>query len=75
MSFCFGTCSRQIQDSDNSETFSIQGKGTLLDVVRGVNVPKIVKKISTYLALEEKIKAGEAERVEVSVNKFHNNDC
>ena len=42
--------------------------------MRGVNVPKIVKKISTYLALEEKIKAGEAERVEVSVNKFHNND-
>ena len=74
MSFCFGTCSRQIQDSDNSETFSIQGKGTLLDVVRGVNVPKIVKKISTYLALEEKIKAGEAERVEVSDNKCHNND-
>ena len=42
--------------------------------MRGVNVPKIVKKISTYLALEEKIKAGEAERVEVSVNKFHYND-
>ena len=42
--------------------------------MRGVNVPKIVKKISTYLALEEKIKAGEAERVEVSDNKCHNND-
>lgn len=50
----------------NSEpTFMfLAGKGTLLDVVRGVNVPKIVQKIKTYLALEEKIKAGDAERVE-----------
>jgi hypothetical protein len=39
-------------------------------VVRGVNVPLINQKMKKHLALEEKIKNGEAERVEVSFSLF-----
>ena len=45
---------------------SKQGKGTIVDVVRGVNMPLINQKIKSHLQLEENIKNGEAERVEVS---------
>jgi len=40
----------------------IGGKGTVLDVIRGVNVPLINQKIGHFLALEEKVKKGEAKR-------------
>jgi len=42
----------------------LAGKGTLVDVVRGVNVPLINHKVKKHLELEEKIRNGEAERVE-----------
>ena len=49
---------------------SKQGKGTIVDVVRGVNMPLINQKIKSHLQLEENIKNGEAERVEVSKYPF-----
>jgi len=42
----------------------LAGKGTIVDVVRGVNMPLINQKIKSHLQLEENIKNGEAERVE-----------
>ncbi|KAL5261318.1 hypothetical protein ACHWQZ_G007121 [Mnemiopsis leidyi] len=42
----------------------LAGKGTIVDVIRGVNVPLINEKMGKYLELEAKIKNGEAERVE-----------
>ena len=47
-----------------------QGKGTVLDVIRGVNVPLINQKIIHFLALEEKVKKGEAKREEVFCAKL-----
>ena len=47
-----------------------QGKGTIVDVIRGVNVPLINEKMNTHLDLEAKIKNGEAERVEVRATIF-----
>ena len=47
-----------------------QGKGTIVDVIRGVNVPLINAKMNSLLDLEEKIKNGEAERVEVRITTF-----
>eukprot|EP00116_Pleurobrachia_bachei_P009858 sb/3470120/ len=51
-------------DKTSQPTFIFMaGKGTILNVIRGVNVPLIQRTIKDLLASEAKVKAGEAERV------------
>lgn len=51
-------------DSTSQPTFIFMaGKGTILMVIRGVNVPLITRTIKDLIELEKKVKAGEAERV------------
>ena len=49
----------------------MQGKGKILEVLRGVNVPLILQRMQSHLENEVKVKSGEVERVEVRHASFY----
>ncbi|NWR28039.1 TXND3 protein, partial [Tachuris rubrigastra] len=53
--------------------FCVNGK--IIDIVRGVNAPLIIKKVTDLVEEERQIAAGEKERTEVLTNQILQNKC